>query len=100
MTAAKTIAKILKLKFLKIVDVQFRRDGTLILNVKPLRTVRAAARVAAVASSCAVARRHASGETCRWQVGRSFCAISRARLRVPLTAEARRRSLGLRVTPV
>ena len=37
MTAAKTIAKILKLKFLKIVDVQFRRDGTLILNVKPFK---------------------------------------------------------------
>jgi transposase len=37
MTAAKTIAKMLKLKVLKIVDVQFRRDGTLVLGVKPFK---------------------------------------------------------------
>ncbi len=37
MTAAKTIAKMLKLKVLKIVDLQFRRDGTLVLGVKPFK---------------------------------------------------------------
>ncbi len=37
MTAAKTIAKMLKLKFLKIADFQFRRDGTLVLGVKPFK---------------------------------------------------------------
>ena len=37
MTAAKTIAKMLKLNVLKIVDVQFRRDGTLVLSVKPFK---------------------------------------------------------------
>lgn len=35
MTTFKTIAKILKLKFLKISGIRFRRDGTLDLNVKP-----------------------------------------------------------------
>ena len=37
MTAVKTIAKILKLKFLKITDVHFARDGTLSLAVKPFK---------------------------------------------------------------
>ena len=37
MTATKAIAKLLKLKFLKIVHFRFRRDGTLVLDVKPFR---------------------------------------------------------------
>ena len=37
MTAVKTIAKILKLKFLKITDLHFARDGTLTLAVKPFK---------------------------------------------------------------
>ena len=37
MTAPKTIAKILKLKFLKIVDLRFCRSGALILSVKPFK---------------------------------------------------------------
>lgn len=38
MTAAKAIAKLLKLnKILKIVDFWFRRDGTLMLHVKPYK---------------------------------------------------------------
>lgn len=37
MTAAKAIAKILKLKFLKIVHFRFRRDAALILDVKPFK---------------------------------------------------------------
>ena len=37
MTAVKTIAKIFKLKFLKITDVRFARDATLTLAVKPFK---------------------------------------------------------------
>ena len=83
MSATKAIAKLLKLhSILKIAGVRFRRDGALMLEVKPFKNGARCPQCGRRGRRVPVVLEPASGETCRWRVERSHWATP-ARDRVP-----------------